>query len=125
MEKKKVLMVDDEVSFLQMAKMNLEETQQYEVLTLSSAKNIIETVHAFNPDIIVLDLIMPSLGGLEACQMLNTDPQGKRIPIIILSALGKEADKLKAYKLGIVDYLVKPITSEELIAAITKCLRYK
>lgn len=125
MAKKKVLIVDDEKDFLKIAKLNLEATNNYEVAVSSTAKDIIPQVHAFRPDIILLDIIMPSLGGIEACEMLNNDPVGMGTPIIILSALDKEQDKMKAYKLGIVDYLVKPIEKDELIKKIEKALQLK
>jgi len=123
MEKKKIMIVDDEVTFLQMVKLNLEQAGNYEVMTLSSAKDILAQVEKFKPDIMVLDLIMPVIGGLEVCDMLNAHPVGKNTPIIVLTALDKDADKLKAYKKGVVNYLVKPIETEKLVAAIEKVLR--
>ncbi|MCX5668860.1 MAG: response regulator [Candidatus Omnitrophica bacterium] len=123
--KKKVLVVDDETAFLRIVKLNLEETNNYEVLTLSSAEDILFQVHAFKPDIILLDILLPGIKGLEACEMLNKDPIGACTPIIILSALDKVTDKLQAFKVGVVDYLVKPMGKEELIAKIEKALRAK
>ncbi|MBU1090570.1 MAG: response regulator [Candidatus Omnitrophica bacterium] len=122
MEKKKVMLVDDEEDFLRLTKLNLEETGKYEVLTLSSAKDLISVLHSFKPEIIILDLLMPKIGGIEACQMLNDDPVGQRIPLIILSALYKDVDKLKAYKLGVLDYIVKPVETDVLISKIEKVL---
>jgi CheY-like chemotaxis protein len=123
MEKKKVMVVDDEEDFLRITRLNLEE--KYEVKTLSNAKNIAFEVYAFHPDVILLDLLMPNIGGMEACEILNKDPLGKAIPIIILSALEKDADKLKAYKAGVVDYLVKPFEKNDLIEKIEKVLRFR
>jgi two-component system alkaline phosphatase synthesis response regulator PhoP len=125
MEKTKVMIVDDEPDFLRMVKLNLEATDKYEVLTLSKAKNIVSEVHNFKPDIILIDLLMPVIGGIEACEMLNKDPIGKDTPIIIVSALEKDQDKLKAYKEGVVDYLTKPIENDFLISRIEKALRFK
>ncbi len=125
MEKKRILIVDDEEDFLKITKLNLEDTGRYETLTLSSGKDIISRVHEFRPDIIVLDILMPGIGGIEACQMLNDDSLGAEIPIIILSALDKEQDKQKAYRLGVVDYVVKPIKKSVLIDKIEKALRLK
>jgi CheY-like chemotaxis protein len=125
MKKKKVMVVDDEKNFLRLVKMNLEETTEYEVLTLSSAKDIVVQVNNFTPDIILLDLVMPTIGGIEACELLNNDPVGRKTPIIILSALDKEVDKLKAYKLGVVDYLTKPVEINDILSAIEKALRYR
>jgi CheY-like chemotaxis protein len=125
MEKKKVMVVDDEEDFLKITKLNLEETNKYEVMTLSNAKDVISKLHDFKPDIILLDILMPQTGGIEACGMLNEDPIGRKTPIIILSALEKDKDKLEAYKMGIVDYIVKPIEKDELITRIEKALKYK
>ncbi|MFH1594137.1 MAG: response regulator [Candidatus Omnitrophota bacterium] len=123
--KKKVMIVDDEQDFLFITKMNLEETGKYEVLTLSNAKNIISEIHKFKPDILLLDMLMPSIGGPEVCELLNQDPIGKNVPIIILSALDKDKDKLKAFKQGVVDYATKPIDKDDMINKIEKALRYK
>lgn len=122
---KRVMLVDDEERFTQMVKLNLEQEGRYEVFTLSQAKDILSHVHAFKPDVILLDLLMPGIGGLEVCQMLNNDSLGREIPIIILSALEKDADKLRAYKLGVVGYLVKPVETKDIIQAIEKALKYK
>lgn len=124
-EKKKVLIVDDEEDLMQIVKLNLEATDKYNVMTLSSAKDIISQVHSFYPDIILLDLLMPGIGGLEACEMLNNDSVGRKTPIIIFSALDKDADKLKAYKLGITDYITKPVAADDLIDKIENILRLK
>ena len=123
--KKKVLIIDDEIDLLNIVKLNLEETHSYEVLTLSSANDIVSQVHLFKPDIILLDILMPGIKGIEACEMLNNDSLGERIPIIMLSALDKNVDKLKAFKSGVLDYLVKPVKIEELISKIEKHTQFK
>lgn len=125
MEKKKILLIDDEEDFLNFTKLNLEESGKFEVMTLSSAKDTISQIHSFNPQLILLDMLMPGAGGIEVCEMLNNDPIGQRIPIIILSALDKHGDKLQAYKTGVVGYLVKPIEKDTLIAKIEKVLQAK
>ena len=125
MAKKRVLIVDDEVDFLRITKFNLDETNEYGVKTLSSAKGIVLEIHAFRPDVILLDLVMPGVGGIEACEQLNKDAFGRNIPIIIISALDKDTDKLKAYKAGVVDYLAKSVEKDELVAKIEKALRSK
>lgn len=125
MEKKKVMVVDDEKDFLRITKLNLEDTNKYEVMTLSSAKDIVSEVNKFKPDIILLDILMPTFGGIEACEMLNEDPVGKNVPIVVISALDKDIDKLKAYKEGIVDYIIKPVEKDDLIAKIERALQFK
>jgi two-component system alkaline phosphatase synthesis response regulator PhoP len=121
--KKRILIIDDEEDFLKITKLNLEETGRFEVMTLPNAKELMSQVHSFRPEVILLDLLMPGVGGMEICDMLNNDPIGKGIPVIILSALDKDSDKLTAYKKGVVDYLVKPIEKKDLIAKIEKALQ--
>lgn len=123
MKKKKVMIIDDEEDFLEITKVNLEEAGGYEVLTFPTAKDIISQVHKFKPDIILLDIRMPGVDGMEACEMINNDPDGNCIPIVIVSALGKRGDKVNAYKKGVAGYLVKPIEEKELIAKIEEALR--
>jgi CheY-like chemotaxis protein len=125
MEKRKVMIVDDEESFLQITKINLEKAGKYEVETVSDATDIISRVRSFGPDIILLDILMPKVDGIEVCRMLNADPALSRVPIITLSALDTDKDKLMMYKLGVVDFLVKPIEKDELISKIEKALKYR
>jgi len=124
-EKKRIMLVDDEEDVLKTTKLILEQAGNFEVLALSNAKDIITQLHNFKPDVILLDLLMPFIGGIEVCEMLNKDSMGKQVPIIILSALSKDSDKLISYKSGAVDYIVKPIDSEALIKKIEKVLRFK
>jgi CheY-like chemotaxis protein len=121
----KILVVDDEVDFTKLLKSNLEETGKYEVLTLPNANDIISQVHAFKPDVILLDIIMPGTNGIEVCEMLNKDVIGRVVPIIIISALAKDADKYKAYRVGVVDYIEKPIDLQRLIAKVDKYIEFK
>ncbi len=125
MPNKKILVVDDEVDFTRLLKSNLEETGKYEVLALPNANDIISQVHAFKPDVILLDILMPGAKGIEVCEILNKDVIGKTIPIIIISALAKNADKYKAYRVGVVDYMEKPIEIERLIVKIDKYIQFK
>ncbi|MFH1191466.1 MAG: response regulator [Candidatus Omnitrophota bacterium] len=125
MAKKRVLVIDDEEDYLKITKLNLEETNNYEVMILPNAKDVISRVHSFKPDIILLDMLMPVVGGVDVCEMLNNDQLGARIPIIIISALEKDEDKLKAYRVGVTDYIIKPTGKNELIAKIEKALKFQ
>ncbi|UCD14895.1 MAG: response regulator [Candidatus Omnitrophota bacterium] len=124
-ENKRILLVEDEESLAQTIKLNLEIAGQYEVQILLNAKDILSVVNKFRPDIILLDLLLPEIGGIEVCQMLNKDVVGRGIPIIVLSALDKDADIRKAYKLGVVDYFIKPIDMQKLVVSIEKHIKYK
>ena len=119
------MVIDDEENFAVMLKIRLENSGAYEVLALSEAKDIINHIHIFKPDVILLDLLMPGIGGLDVCDMLNNDPVGLTIPVIVISGLDKSADKIKAFKFGITDYLVKPVDNLKLLEAIEKALKSK
>lgn len=123
--KHKVLVVDDELEVAATIKLFLEHSGDYEVKILVDAKNIVSEMHAFHPDLILMDLIMPEVGGLEACEMLNKDSLGLGTPIIILSGIDKEVDKVRAFKLGVVDYVVKPISRKDLMHIVNKAVGSK
>ena len=125
MDKKKVMVVDDEKDFLQLTKAALEDTGEYEVLTLSEAKEIIQKLHEFKPAVILLDVRMPNLNGLEACRLLNKDAVGKNTPVIFVSILEDDANKLDAFRAGAVDYLPKSASKDQLIHKIEKALENK
>jgi CheY-like chemotaxis protein len=95
------------------------------VLALPNAKDLIAELHRFKPDVILLDVLMPGMSGIRACEELNNDPIGTKTPVIIISALERDKDKLRAYRLGVVDYLVKPVEKEVLISKIEKAIKYR
>jgi two-component system cell cycle response regulator len=123
--KKKIMIIDDEESFALMLKMRIEASGDYEVTVSSEAKDIISRIHEIRPDVVLVDMLMPGTGGLDICDMLNHDPIGRAIPVIVVSGLDKPTDKIKAYKLGISDYLVKPVDDVKLIKAIEKAIKLK
>lgn len=118
--KKRIMLIDDEEDFLRITKLNLEKTKKYEVFALSKAKEALSCVRSFRPDVILLDMLMPKTGGVDICKELNRDPLGRNIPVIIVSALDRDADKLRAYENGVVDYLVKPAELNKIVTAIDK-----
>ena len=120
--KKKIMVIDDEEDFLQIVKMNLEETDKYEVITFTDAKDILEKLRHANPDIILLDLIMGEVGGEEVCKILSKDYGAKKIPVIIITALDEETDKRRLKKLGIAEYVTKPVEIKSLITKVEKIL---
>lgn len=124
MSKAKILVIDDEPDFLELVKIRL-EANDYQVKIMSTAKDVLADVHTFKPDLILLDLLMPGIGGVEAVEMLDRDSIGMNIPIIIVSAITKAEDKTKAYLEGIVDYLEKPVDPKELLEKIEHALRQK
>jgi len=124
MDRIKVTIVDDEVDFLKLIKATLERTDRFEVVTIDDPTNIIKDLSDNRPQVILLDILMPTMDGMEVCELLNRTIGLDKIPIIMVSALGEDLDKLKAYKMGVVDYIVKPITREEVIRKIEKAVEF-
>jgi len=123
--KKKIMIIDDEESFALMLKMRIESSGDYEVTVSPETKDIISRIHDIRPDVILLDLIMPKVNGLDARDMLSSDPVGKKIPVIIVSGIDQSMDKDQAYKFGAVDYIVKPVDDAKLLEAVEKAINPK
>ena len=115
----RVLIVDDEPSILATTAPLL-RTRGYEVSTAMSAVACLETVERVDPDVIILDLGLPDMDGVELCRLLR---DGRSTPIIVLSARGEEPDKVRALDAGADDYVTKPFGAEELLARIRVVLR--
>jgi len=124
MSKKKIFIADDQEDTLKLLKEFL-ISQDFDVFVLKEPKNILTAVISFKPDLILLDLRMPDLGGFEICEILNKDPQTREIPIIIITGFGDLADVKKAYTLGAVGYFVKPFSLSDLSAKIIKTINNK
>ena len=124
MDKKRILIIDDDKVALESLR-RLLELHSYEVLAVQESREAFSKARSFGPEVILLDLLMPRLGGLEICEMLNSDKETRGIPIIVVSALDKEADIKKAYHLGVVGYLTKPYDLNKLLQEINKAIAYK
>jgi DNA-binding response OmpR family regulator len=124
MPKKRIFIADDQEDILLLLKSFLAE-HNFEVMLLKEPKTILASIISFKPDLILLDLLMPDLGGFEICEILNTNLQTREIPIIIISGLGDLADIKKAYSLGAVGYFVKPFSLADLFTKITKTITNK
>jgi len=114
MKQFRVLVVDDEERILNFLKSKL-KVSGYEVLTASNGVEALEQVQAQEPDLVVLDVMMPKMDGFETLKELRTFSS---VPVIILSAKGANADKVKGLALGADDYLAKPFSPDELVARI-------
>ncbi|TBR17142.1 response regulator [bacterium] len=123
-EKKKIFIADDDEIILNSLK-KLLTLSNFEVETTQDAKKIGPMVKNFKPNIILLDLLMPNMGGFEVCEMLNNDNETKGIPIIVVSALGGYTDIKKAYQLGVIGYVTKPYDFSKLVEKIHKAILYK
>jgi len=116
----KVLIVEDDPAILRGLADNL-RFEKYDVLTATDGEAGYKLQHAQNPDLIVLDLMLPRMTGLELCRKLRTE--GRQVPILMLTARGEEADRVVGLDLGADDYVTKPFSVMELLARIRALLR--
>ena len=115
----RILVVDDEPGILG-AIAPLLRSRGYDVFTAMTGKAAFEAVELYQPDVVVLDLGLPDMDGVEVCRLLR---DGHSMPIIVLSARGAERDKVAALDAGADDYVTKPFGSEELLARMRVALR--
>ncbi len=117
----KILLVDDEVDILEFLKYNL-ELENFEVMVSSNGKDALKKISQ-NPDLIVLDIMMPEMDGFELYQKIKSEKHSQDIPIIFLTAKSGETDEIKGLNLGASDYIQKPISPKKLVARIKSNLR--
>ena len=117
--KPQILIVEDEKPIRKFIRVSL-ETQGYECIEASDGSNAITLVYSMNPDIIILDLGLPDMDGIEVIRKIR---EFKDTPIIIVSARGQDRDKIDALDLGADDYLSKPFSMGELLARVRVLLR--
>ncbi len=122
MSKEKILVVDDEEDILELLDYNLSK-EGYKVDCVSSGEAACQAAKSLNPDVIVLDLMLPGIDGLEVCRKLKTDQATSAIPIIMLTAKGEDADIVSGLEVGADDYVVKPFSPRVLIARLRAVLR--
>jgi CheY-like chemotaxis protein len=123
MAAKKVLVVDDEVGFARLLKLNLEGTGKFEVQTENKGSQAVHTARSFKPDLILLDIIMPDMDGSEVANRLKNDPVTRNTPILFLTALVKDKElQTTSGEIGGHIFLAKPITTDELVHSIDRAL---
>ena len=120
--KAKIMIVEDEESIVTLIKYNLEK-EGYKVFFNSNGEKAIEDIKVNNPDLILLDWMLPNLSGLEICKILKSEKKYKHTPIIMLTAKGQEEDKIRGLNSGADDYITKPFGHKELIARVNALLR--
>ncbi len=116
-EKQTILIADDNPDNLKLLKETLNGFG-YKVRVATDGKAAVESALSEPPDLILLDIHMPEMDGYEACQKLKSDSRTRHIPVIFVSALSEEFNKLKAFELGGVDYITKPVQAQETKARI-------
>ncbi|KUO60720.1 MAG: two-component system response regulator [Gracilibacter sp. BRH_c7a] len=117
-----ILIVDDEVAIRELLKYNLEK-EGYKTTSAADGEQALNFMNKNKYDLVILDLMLPGINGLEVCRKMRQDPSLARIPIIMLTAKGEEIDKVVGLELGADDYVTKPFGVRELIARIKVRLR--
>lgn len=116
-EKRKILAVDD--NSINLAVIEELLGSQYNLMTVSTGIEAIKTAHEFQPDLIILDIMLHGMNGYEVCQEIRKSSSIMHTKIIIVSAKAMDSDRLKGYQIGADDYLTKPFDGEELLAKVS------
>jgi len=119
--KKKILIVDDEKELVKLISFHM-RIVGYDVLSANNGIEALESSEQENPDLIILDIMLPRIDGWEVCRRLKQNPQTRNIPIIMLSALSEVDDKLKGFGLGTDDYVTKPFSPRELVVRVKRVM---
>jgi len=120
--KEKILVVDDEPDLVELVK-DVLERNDYSVISAGNADLAIKKVRQSKPDLIILDLNLPGIGGIEVCRILKRDKKTSSIPIIMLTVKSTETDKIAGLEAGADDYMTKPFSTGELVARVKAVLR--
>jgi two-component system phosphate regulon response regulator PhoB len=122
MSGERVLVVEDDEDILELVKYNLAK-EGYKPACVTCGEEALKHVRAKLPDLIVLDLMLPGVDGLEVCKHIRSDPKTQHLPIVMLTAKGEEADVVTGLELGADDYITKPFSPRVLIARVRAVLR--
>ena len=119
---KKILAVDDERHIVRLVQVNLERAG-YEVVTAFDGKDALEKVASEQPDLVVLDVMMPYMDGFEVLQNLRKNPSTRELPVIMLTAKAQDADVFRGWQSGVDCYLTKPFNPMELISFVKRIFK--
>ncbi|HXG46345.1 MAG TPA: response regulator, partial [Methylomirabilota bacterium] len=120
--KAKILVVDDEPDALELIEFNLKGAG-YDVITASDGEEALKRARDVLPDLIILDVMLPEVDGMEVCKILRRDQRTSAVPIIMLTAKAAEIDRVLGLELGADDYVTKPFSPRELVARVRAVLR--
>jgi phosphate regulon transcriptional regulator PhoB len=121
-ENRHILVVDDESDIRELLSYNLTK-EGYDVSPVSDGEEALKKVREGNFDLMLLDLMLPGIQGMELCRILRNDPKTKNLPIIMITAKGDEVDRILGLEMGADDYITKPFSPRELIARVRAVLR--
>ena len=122
MEKKKILVVDDEPDVTDLVAYHL-KAKGFSVETINDAMASISRARVYQPDLLILDIMMPHLSGIQICRILRADPKLAKVPIIFLTAKAEPHDRIEGLESGADDYMGKPFSPKELILRVESILR--
>jgi two-component system phosphate regulon response regulator PhoB len=118
----RVLIVDDDPDIVRLVSYNLTQAA-FDVMTAGTGRKALEIVQKQLPDLIILDLMLPDVDGMEVCRALRQNEASRRIPIIMLTARSEEIDRVIGFELGADDYVMKPFSPRELVLRVKSILR--
>ncbi len=124
MARESVLIIEDEEDIQELINYSLSK-EGYQTTAVTSGEEGLRTAKSKQPNLIVLDLMLPGMDGLEICRLLKNDPKTQHIPIVMLTAKGEESDVVTGLELGADDYITKPFSPKVLVARIRTILRRK
>ncbi|MCU7892024.1 MAG: response regulator [Candidatus Thiodiazotropha sp. (ex Ustalcina ferruginea)] len=119
---KKILIVDDEPNIV-LSVEYLMKREGYQVTTANDGQTALELLSETKPDLLILDVMMPRKNGFEVCSEIRADPTLSRLPILMLSAKGREAEIKKGVSLGADAYITKPFSTHDLVDMVNKLLK--
>lgn len=119
---KRILIIEDDKDIVELIRYNLEK-ERFQVFWASDGLSGLAQIRKAPPDLLILDLMLPKLPGLEVCREVRRDPSLNRLPILMLTARGDEADRVVGLELGADDYVTKPFSPRELVARVRALLR--
>ncbi len=122
MGREKILLIEDEPDIAEVLQYNLEK-EGFDVGTARRGDTGLDAIRRDSPDLIVLDLMLPGIDGLELTRMLKRDPLTARLPIVMLTARGEEVDRIVGLELGADDYISKPFSPREVVLRVKAVLR--
>ncbi len=122
MAKPKILVIEDEADILEVISYNLER-EGHKVISCRNGEQGLSRIRTDNPDLVILDLMLPGMDGVEVCRQVKSDPVTRAIPVIMVTAKAEESDIVLGLGIGADDYITKPFSPKELVARVKVVLR--
>lgn len=119
---KKILLVDDSRTTLMMEEMILGSATDYTLVTAKDGREAVDKARSENPDLVLMDVVMPNMSGLEACRELRAHDSTRALPVILVTTKGQEQDVEAGFEHGCSEYLTKPINANELVRIVKTVL---